>query len=99
MRIQERLTLAEKDIVKLHGEITVKSHKEALEKYKSDTIQNFQDYLPDLKSNFLLHTQVVGDPFNACRVNFDVLDQLIGAQLDFNVHFPFRVAWEEFVEE
>ncbi|KAH1107751.1 hypothetical protein J1N35_011519 [Gossypium stocksii] len=32
-----------------------KSHEEALEKYKADIMQSFQDYLPDLKSNFLLH--------------------------------------------
>ncbi|KAK5793763.1 hypothetical protein PVK06_034920 [Gossypium arboreum] len=34
----------------------VKSHEEALEKYKRKTMQSFQDYLPDLKHNFLLHT-------------------------------------------
>lgn len=62
-------------------------------------MQSFQDYLFDLKSNFLFHTQVVGDPFDARRVNFDALSDLTSAHLDFDVHFPSGVAWEEFVEK
>ncbi|KAK5771925.1 hypothetical protein PVK06_048181 [Gossypium arboreum] len=57
------------------------------------------DYLPDLKSNFLLYAQVVGGLFNACRVNFNALSHLKNAQLDFDIRFPFRATWEEFVEE
>lgn len=55
-----------------------KSHDDALEKYKIDTMQSFQNYLPDLKSNFLLHAQIVGGPFDARRVNFDALSNLTG---------------------
>ncbi|KAH1128839.1 hypothetical protein J1N35_000217 [Gossypium stocksii] len=77
----------------------VKIHKEALEKYKMDTMQSFQDYLPDLKFKFLLHAQVVDGPFDACRVNFDTMSKLTGAQLDFDVQFPSRAAWETFVEK
>lgn len=42
-----------------------KSHEDALEKYKIDTMQSFQNYLADLKSNFLLDAQLVGGPFDA----------------------------------
>ncbi|KAH1121784.1 hypothetical protein J1N35_004944 [Gossypium stocksii] len=62
-------------------------------------MQNFQDYLPELKSNILLHAQVIGGPFDARKVNFDSLSHLTGAQLGFDIHFPSRLAWEEFVEE
>ncbi|KAK5811299.1 hypothetical protein PVK06_026628 [Gossypium arboreum] len=64
-----------------------KSHKEALEKHKVDIMQSFKDYLPDLKSNFLLLAQVVGSPFDAHRVNFDAISHLTGAQLDFDIRF------------
>ncbi|KAK5818472.1 hypothetical protein PVK06_023409 [Gossypium arboreum] len=76
-----------------------KHHEEALEKYKLNTMQNFHDYLLDKKSNILLHAQVIDDPFNACKVNFDALSLFKSAYLDFDICFPSRVAWEEFVEE
>ncbi|KAH1038815.1 hypothetical protein J1N35_040558 [Gossypium stocksii] len=60
-------------------------------------MQSFQDYLPDLMSNFLLHAEVVDNPLDACRVNFNAFSNLTGAHLDFYVHFPFEPAWEEFV--
>ncbi|KAK5771139.1 hypothetical protein PVK06_047316 [Gossypium arboreum] len=69
-----------------------KSHEEAFEKYKVDTIQSFQDYFLDMKPNFLLHAQVVGGPF-------DAISCLTSAQLDFDIYFPSRATWEEFVEE
>ncbi|KAH1091259.1 hypothetical protein J1N35_018516 [Gossypium stocksii] len=76
-----------------------KNHEETLVKYKADTIQNFQDYQPDFKSNLLLHTQVIGGPFDASRVNLDALSPLTGAYLDFDICFPSEATWEEFVQE
>ncbi|KAK5794724.1 hypothetical protein PVK06_035965 [Gossypium arboreum] len=43
--------------------------------------------------------KVVGDPFDARKVNFDALNHIIGASLDFDVHFSFGATQEEFVEE
>ncbi|KAK5825626.1 hypothetical protein PVK06_020482 [Gossypium arboreum] len=77
----------------------VKNHEKTLEKYKRETLQSFRDYLPDLRSNFLLHAQVVGDPFDAYGLNFDALSDFTSAQLDFDVHFPSEATWEEFLEK
>ncbi|KAH1056014.1 hypothetical protein J1N35_034079 [Gossypium stocksii] len=77
----------------------VKSNEKDLEKYKRDTMQSFQDYLPNLKSKFLLCAQVAGGPFDIRKVSFDALSELIGAQLDFNVQFSFAVVWESFIEK
>ncbi|KAK8313914.1 hypothetical protein V6Z12_D01G140800 [Gossypium hirsutum] len=62
-------------------------------------MQNFQDYLLELNSNILLHAQVIGGPFDACKVNFDALSHLTDAQLGFDIYFPSGLAWEEFVKE
>ncbi|KAH1063705.1 hypothetical protein J1N35_028692 [Gossypium stocksii] len=75
-----------------------KSHEEDLEKCKVNTMQSFQDYLPYLKSNFLLHAQMVGGLFDARKVNFDALSHLTNTQLDFDIRFSFGATWEEFVE-
>ncbi|KAH1090878.1 hypothetical protein J1N35_018135 [Gossypium stocksii] len=63
-----------------------KSHEEALEKYKVYTMQSFQDYFPDLKSNFLLHVQVVGGPFDAYRHSSTV-------KVDFNLTAVLKRDW------
>ncbi|KAH1030990.1 hypothetical protein J1N35_043164 [Gossypium stocksii] len=70
-----------------------------MEKYKEDTMQSLNEYLPDLMANFLLHAQVATGPFNARKVNFNDINEFIGAQLDFNIHFPSRGAWEDFVSK
>ncbi|KAK5833889.1 hypothetical protein PVK06_017755 [Gossypium arboreum] len=67
------------------------SHEEDLEKCKVNTMQSFQDYLPDLKSKFLLHAQLVSNLFDARRVNFDALSHLMNAQLDFDIRFPMEL--------
>ncbi|KAH1114978.1 hypothetical protein J1N35_008356 [Gossypium stocksii] len=61
--IDKRLMLLEKEsmeaIVEKHKIDTAnleKCHEEALAKYQAGTMQKFQDYMPDLKSNILLHT-------------------------------------------
>lgn len=74
----------------------VKGHEETLEKHKRETMQSLQEYLLDLKANFLLHAQVGGGLFDVRRVNFDALSELTGVQLDFDVHFPSVTSWEEF---
>lgn len=61
-------------------------------------MQNFQDYLPELKSNILLHSQVVGVPFDAQRVNLDALSHFTAAKLFFNICFLSSPTWKEFAK-
>ncbi|PPS19468.1 hypothetical protein GOBAR_AA01109 [Gossypium barbadense] len=45
----------------------------ALKEFKSETLENLSNLAQELKSNILLRTQVVGGPFNTCKVDLDVL--------------------------
>ncbi|KAH1096962.1 hypothetical protein J1N35_013883, partial [Gossypium stocksii] len=42
----------------------MKSHEEIMEKYKREIMRSLQEYLLDLKANFLLHAQIAGGPFD-----------------------------------
>ncbi|KAH1122383.1 hypothetical protein J1N35_005543 [Gossypium stocksii] len=48
-------------------------HAEALEGVKKESLQNFNNFLADLKVNILLHVQVSGGLFDAGKVDFDAL--------------------------
>ncbi|KAK5803011.1 hypothetical protein PVK06_030648 [Gossypium arboreum] len=74
-------------------------HKEALEGYKKETLQNFYNVLLELKANLLLHAQVVGGPLDALKVNIDAFCDIASDQLGFDVHFPFGAMLEKILSK
>lgn len=77
----------------------VQRHIEALEDFMKETLQNFNNFLPELKANILLYAQVTSGPFNARRVNLNALCDVTDDQLEFDVHFPSGAEWEEFTSK
>ncbi|KAK5785636.1 hypothetical protein PVK06_040238 [Gossypium arboreum] len=77
----------------------VQRHIEALKDFKNETLQNFNNFLPELKANILPHTQVASGPFNARRVDLDALCDVANDQMEFDVRFPFGAEWEEFTSK
>lgn len=76
-----------------------KKNEEALAKYKENTQQGIQDFLPGLRANLVLHTQVTAGPFDLSQVNFDCLYQFTNTDLNFNIYNSSRANWEEFWKE
>ncbi|KAK5842522.1 hypothetical protein PVK06_004891 [Gossypium arboreum] len=74
-------------------------HTEALKGFKKEILQNFTDFLLELKANILLHAQVPGGPFDACKVDFDALCDVVSDKLGFDVYFPSGATLEEFVSK
>ncbi|KAK5818589.1 hypothetical protein PVK06_023532 [Gossypium arboreum] len=62
-----------------------KNQQVTLEKYEVEMVKNLQDYLPKLKSNIILHAQVVADPFDVLHVNFNSLSSAIDVDLGFDI--------------
>ncbi|KAH1098013.1 hypothetical protein J1N35_014934 [Gossypium stocksii] len=84
MRLQEHFTLAEKYIEKLYGDIVdERDDKDVLE--------------TTMKSMDKRHKLAIANMVKSHEEALEI--HLMGAQLDFDVHFPSRATWEEFVEE
>ncbi|KAK5803028.1 hypothetical protein PVK06_030668 [Gossypium arboreum] len=73
-----------------------KESHEALKKYKEDTVATMRDYLPKLRSNLMLHTEIVVKPFDVRQVYFNCMRKLTTIDLGFDVLYPSGKEWEEF---
>ncbi|PPS17583.1 hypothetical protein GOBAR_AA03000 [Gossypium barbadense] len=73
-----------------------KENNEALENFKVETKANMKNYLPNLKSNLMLHTQVVVDPFDVSQIDFNWLHKLTNSGLDIVILCPSGAEWKEF---
>ncbi|KAK5842412.1 hypothetical protein PVK06_004765 [Gossypium arboreum] len=73
-----------------------KENNGALKCYKVETKAGIQGYLPKLRSNHILHTEVVMGPFDASQVNFIYMRKLTNINLGFNALKFLGVEWEEF---
>ncbi|KAK5838741.1 hypothetical protein PVK06_007478 [Gossypium arboreum] len=77
-------------IVEKHKATMLRSEQkqtEALEEFKRETLKNLSNIAQELKSNILLHAQVVGSPFNICRVDLNALYDVDMNQIGSDVHF------------
>ncbi|KAK5833336.1 hypothetical protein PVK06_017161 [Gossypium arboreum] len=75
-----------------------------IEDLKKVEFENFhQSIMGALKRAYELHRKLDEENRKLVeqnkRVNFNALNNLIDAQFDFDVHFPFGATWKKFVEE
>ncbi|PPS12659.1 hypothetical protein GOBAR_AA07987 [Gossypium barbadense] len=85
-------------IVEKHKATMLRSEQkqiEALEEFKRETLKNLSNIAQELKSNILLHAQVVGSPFNMCRVDLNALYDVDMNQIGSDVHFLSRATCDE----
>ncbi|KAH1114863.1 hypothetical protein J1N35_008241 [Gossypium stocksii] len=74
-----------------------RNQEEASVGFKKNTLQILSNVTIKLKSNILLHTQVVIGPFDVRKVDFDIFVEVEMDQLGFDVLYPSRAALEEFL--
>ncbi|KAK5784396.1 hypothetical protein PVK06_038919 [Gossypium arboreum] len=67
-------------------ECLCQSSEDALRKYQEDKKKNLTEALPILRSNLVLHVEVVVGPLNLSRVNFNYLQKVTPNFLNFNIY-------------
>ncbi|PPD86164.1 hypothetical protein GOBAR_DD16897 [Gossypium barbadense] len=65
-----------------------KENNEALEQYNVDTAARVADYLLMLRSNYILHAQVIVGPFDVSQVNFSCLRHYVNNDMNFYAMSP-----------
>ncbi|KAK5846258.1 hypothetical protein PVK06_002541 [Gossypium arboreum] len=76
-----------------------RKQEEAFEGFKKNTLNMLSAITVKLKSNILLHTQVIVRLFDVRKVDFDALVEVEMDQLGFDVHYPSRAVLDEFLSK
>ncbi|KAH1031870.1 hypothetical protein J1N35_044044, partial [Gossypium stocksii] len=64
------------------------SSEEALKKYQNDSKKNLTEVMPKLRSNLVLHAQVVMGPLDLSWVDFNFLQKITTKSLNLNIYNP-----------